>query len=152
MKTKHIFVSALDVGELLPFTVRKSKTLALDIKEQERARLELVKFIDLLSREYHEEIFYMGMDIIEAKTYERFIFAKNGFFEIMTESPLAMSAHFVDKRNADRFCAALKKTLAKLLKKDAMSQMFIDSIEVSEEEDESLTYQKWDRMKGIKGM
>ena len=150
MKTKHIFVPALDVGEILPFIVKRTKTLAENIKEQQRAKDELIKFIDKLEKNYKEPIYYMGMDIIEAKTYERFIFEKGGFFEIMVESPLAMNAHFVHEKEAKKFCAALKSTFKSILKKDQVSKMFINSIEVSTEEDESLTYEKWDKMKNIK--
>lgn len=149
MKTKHIFVAALDVGGLLPFAVRKARTLQESLKEQERARVMLVKFIEKLEKNYREQIYYMGMDVIEAKSYERFIFGKGGFFEVMVEFPLAMNAHFVDEKKAGRFCMALKKTLAGMLRRDAVSRMFIDSIEVGSEVDQSLTYEKWNRLKGV---
>ena len=149
MKTKHIFVPALDVGEVLPFVVRKTKTLQENIKEQERARSELVKFIGMLEKNYRESIYYMGMDIIESKSYERFIFEKGGFFEIMIDSPLAMNAHFVHPEKAKKFCQALKKTIKSILKKDKVAEMFVNSIEVNSEQDQSLTYEKWDRMKSI---
>jgi hypothetical protein len=151
MKTKHIFVPALDVEEILPFVVRKTRTLQENLKEQQRAKNELIKFIDTLEKNYNETIYYMGMDIIEAKTYERFVFEKGGFFEIMTEAPLAMNAHFVHIKMANRFCEALKKTLKPVLKKDKVSGIFIESIEVNSEEDQSLTYEKWGKMKGIRG-
>ena len=150
MKTKHIFVPALDVGEVLPFIVKQTKTLSENIKEQQRAKDELIKFIDRLEKNYKESIYYMGMDIIETKTYERFIFDKGGFFELMIESPLAMNAHFVHDQQAKKFCEALKKTISSILKKDKLSEMFVNSIVVNSEEDQSLTYEKWNRMKGIK--
>ena len=151
MKTKHIFVPVLDVGELLPFVIKKKGKLQENIKEQERAKAELIKFIDKLEKNYKESIYYMGMDIIESKTYERFIFENGGFFEVMTESPLAMNAHFINEKTAKRFCSALKKTIKLILKGNPMSKMFLDSIEVQTEADQSLTYEKWDRMKSIKG-
>jgi len=150
MKTKHIFVPALDVGELLPFVVKKTKTLQESIKEQERARNELVKFIDKLEKNYRETIYYIGMDIIESKSYERFIFDKGGFFEVMTETPLAMSAHFVHDKQARKFCNALKKTIKDVLKNNEMGQMFVDSVEVGTESDPSLTFKGWNTMKNIK--
>ena len=149
MKTKHIFVAALDVGSLLPFTIRPTKTLQENLKEQQRAKDVLIKFVDKLEKNYKETIYYMGMDVIEAKNYERFIFEKGGFFELMIESPLALNAHFVDFKRATRFCAALKKTLTALLNKDTVSKLFINSIEVNSEEDQSLTYERWDRIKNI---
>lgn len=151
MKTKHIFVPALDVGELLPFVVKKTKSLNESLKEQDRARNELIKFIDVLEKNYKESIFYIGMDIIEAKNYERFIFEKGGFLEIMAESPLAMNAHFVHEEKANRFCSALKKTLTSLMKKTVVSEMFINSVDVNKESDESLSYERWEKLKVIKG-
>ncbi len=150
MKIKHIFVPALDVGELLPFTVRGTKTLKESIEEQERAKKELVKFIDTLEKNHRESIYYMGIDVIEAKSYERFILEKGGFFEIMVEAPVAMNAHFVKRDQAKRFEAALKKTLREIMKKDKISELFINSIEINNEQDQSLTYEEWDKIKRIK--
>ena len=151
MKTKHIFVASLDVGELLPFAAKEKSTLKETMAEQDRAKKELVKFIDKLEKNYGESIFYMGVDLIEAKSYERFIFENGGFFELMVGTPLALNAHFVKQKQAKRFCDALRKTLKGILKKGSMSDMFISSIEVNSEEDQSLTYNKWDRVKSIKG-
>lgn len=150
MKTKHIFVASLDVGELLPFAAREKKTLKESMEEQERAKKELVKFIDNLGKSYGETIYYMGVDIIEAKSYERFIFEDGGFFEVMVTPPLALNAHFVHEKQAEKFCYALKKTLRQLLKKNKIVDMFIDSIEVNREEDQSLTYERWDMVKSIR--
>lgn len=150
MKTKHIFVPALDVSELLPFTIRKTKKLSESLKEQERARKELEKFVDKLEKNYKEKIWYMGMDVITGKTYERFIFDKGGFFEIMIEAPLAMNAHFVHERQAKKFNEALKKTLKQIMPKTSVSDLFINSIEVGSEEEESLTYKTWANIKEIR--
>lgn len=151
MKTKHIFVASLDVGEILPFSAKQKKNLMESMAEQERAKKELVKFIDRLEKNYGEAIYYMGMDVIEAKNYERFIFEKGGFFEVMVSTPLALNAHFVRENQAKKFCEALKKTLRSMLKKSRISEMFINSIEVASEEDQSMTYAKWGRVKEIKG-
>lgn len=151
MKTKHVFVASLDIGEILPFSAKQKKNLMENMAEQERAKKELVKFIERLEKNYGEAIYYMGMDVIEAKNYERFIFEKGGFFEIMVSSPLALNAHFVHVNQAKKFCEALKKTLRSMLKKSKISEMFISSIEVASEEDQSMTYAKWDIVKGIKG-
>ncbi len=150
MRIKHIFVPALDVGELLPFAVRKTKTLKESIEEQERAKKELIKFIDKLEKNYKESIYYMGMDVIEAKSYERFILEKGGFFEVMVEAPVAMNAHFVNKSQAKKFELALKKTLREVMKKDKMSDIFINTIEINSEQDQSLTYEEWDKIKRIR--
>jgi len=152
LKTKHIFVPALDVGELLPFVVRKTKNLQENMKEQERAKKELVRFVDLLQKNLKEPIWYMGMDVIEEKSYERFIFEKGGFFELMIEEPLAMNAHFVHKKRAQAFCKALKKTFKKIMGPSPVRDMFIDSIKIQDEKDTSLTYERWDQMKELRNM
>ncbi len=150
MKTKHIFVPALDVSELLPFTIKKTKNLSQSLDEQERARKELERFIDKLEKNYREKVWYMGMDVITGKTYERFIFDKGGFFEIMIEAPLAMNAHFVHQKQATKFMDALKKTLKQIMPKNSVTDLFVNSVEVGNEEDESLTYKTWSNIKEIR--
>lgn len=150
MKTKHIFVPALDVGELLPFAVRKTKKLAENFAEQERSKAELVKFIDKLQKDFKEPIWYMGFDVIGEKSYERFMFDKGGFFEVMVENPVAMNAHFVHPTRAKRFKTALVKTLKSLMTKDGISEMFINSIEVQDEHDAFLTVQEWNKLKNVR--
>jgi hypothetical protein len=150
MKSKHIFVPALDVGEFLPFCVRETHKLYDQIKEQERAKRELENFINLLEKHYEEPIWYMGMDIIGEKSYERFIFENGGFFEIMTESPVALNAHFVHDEQANKFSVALKTSLKQILPQSKIIDMFLESIKVETEEDESLTVHKWHSMKNIR--
>jgi hypothetical protein len=151
MRTQHFFVPVLDVGELLPFSIKTIKDIKKSMAEQERARTELEKFIDLLEKMFKEKIFYMGMDVIEAKTYERFMFEKGGFLEIMMETPLALNAHFVEEKRAKSFSEAIKKTFQIILKNDSVTKMLIDSISPNSEHDDSLTYEKWDIMKHVKG-
>ncbi|MEK6822972.1 MAG: hypothetical protein AABY13_04015 [Nanoarchaeota archaeon] len=151
MKTKHVFVPALDVGELLPFAVKETATLEESFAEQDRAKKELVKFIDKLEKNLKQKIFYLGFDVIGEKSYERFIFDKGGFLEVMVESPLALNAHFVHDDQAKKFEKALKTTLASVLPKGPASRIFIDSIELQDQEDTSLTVQKWNTMKDMRG-
>jgi hypothetical protein len=151
MKTKHIFVPALDIGENLPFAIKKTKTLAENFSEQERSKNELTKFIDLLQKNYKEKIWYMGMDVIGEKSYERFIFDKGGFFEVMVENPVAMNAHFVHDKPAKKFSIALKKTLKELMTNGPVTDMFINSIEVQDEQDAFLTVNEWHKMKNVRG-
>jgi len=150
MKTKHIFVPALDIGELLPFAVRKTESLAQNFEEQERSKKELVKFIDKLQKVYKEPIWYMGMDVIGEKSYERFMFDKGGFFEVMIEKPVAMNAHFVDEKRAKKFKDSLKKTLVQIMPKTEVTKMFIESIEVQDEHDAFLTVQEWNKLKKVR--
>src|SRR3989338_5636091 len=150
MNTKHLFVPALDVSELLPFAVRKTNNLQDSFAEQDRAKQELVKFVNKLEKTLKQKIFYLGFDVIGEKSYERFIFDKGGFFEVMVESPVALNAHFVHDKHAAAFAAALKKTLSRVLPKSAVAQLFIESIEVQNQDDTSLTVEKWNRMKDIR--
>ncbi|HLD88929.1 MAG TPA: hypothetical protein VI894_01855 [Candidatus Nanoarchaeia archaeon] len=150
MKTKHIFVAAVDIGELLPFIIKPTENLKESMEQHEKAMKELEKFIDKLEKNYKEEVWYMGMDIIAEKTWERYIFEKGGFFEIMVEAPLAMNAHFVHEKQAKTFAEALKKTLTSILPDNEVTKMFLDSIQVQSEEDESLTYKTWETMKNVR--
>ena len=80
------------------------------------------------------------------------MFENGGFFEIMIEAPLAMNAHFIDEKKADSFCRAIKNTLSNMLPDSPVSKMFIDSIAVQTQDDDSLTYKKWETMKDIKDL
>ena len=152
METKHIFVVALDVNELLPFAFKKTKTLQESLKEQDRAKKELVRFIDKLQSNWKEKVYYMGMDVIGEKAYERFIFEKGGFFEIMVEAPVAINAHFVHEKRAKIFLLTIKKTLNQILKKSPVTEMFIESIELRDENDTSLSVDKWHKLKNIRDL
>lgn len=151
MRTKHLFVPALDVGERLPFAVRKTETLQQSFDEQDRAKRELVKFINHLERKLRQKVFYMGFDVIGEKSYERFLFDKGGFLEVMVESPVALNAHFVHDTQAKSFAKALKAALMDLMPKGPVTQLFLDSIEVQDQDDTSLTVEKWHKMKEIRG-
>ncbi|MBD3203873.1 hypothetical protein GF327_06240 [Candidatus Woesearchaeota archaeon] len=150
MKSKHIFVAALDVGEILPFSIKDIEKLAEQIKEQERAKKELEKFIGILENKFDEPVWYMGTDIIGEKYYERFIFDNGGFFEIMQEPPVALNAHFVHEKRAEKFHESLKDSLKQLLPDSPISDMFLNSIEIKTQEADSLTVHKWTKMKNIR--
>ena len=111
MKNTHIFISAIDINEQLPFVVKKTKKLQQTLQEQERARQELDKFILILEKKFKEPLFYLGMDVIGEKSYERFMFKDSGFFEVMVEAPLAFNAHFPERKRAVKFCKALKEAI-----------------------------------------
>src|SRR3989344_8922737 len=101
MNIKHIFISALDISEQLPFAVKEGKNLQESMKQQDQAKKELLKFISLLEKNFKEEISYLGVDVIGEKAYERFMFKGSGFFEVMVEAPVALMAHFPDKKRAE---------------------------------------------------
>jgi hypothetical protein len=152
MNIKHIFISALDIDEQLPFAVNKKKYKSLqeNFKDQEQASKKLNLFVSSLEKMFKEKIYYIGMDVIGEKSYERFMFNNSGFFEVMVEPPIAMNAHFPDQKRAKHFCNALKKTISKLLPPTPQRDMFIDSIEVNDEKDTSLTVEGWKKIKKIR--
>ncbi len=150
MKTKHIFIPVLDVGDLFPFAIKSGKNLQKSFEEQDKAKSALISFINLLEKQWKESVYYMGMDIIGERSYERFIFEKGGFFEIMVEAPAALNAHFVQEKRAEQFLIALKKTLQSILPKKPLTRMFIDNIQIQTEEDSSLLVEQWHRMQEIR--
>ena len=150
METKHFFVATLDVGELLPFSISKTDNINQLMEYQKKSRDELNKFIDVLSKKFNEPIWFMGTDIIEDKTYERFLFNHGGFLEIMLENPAALNAHFVWRDRADRFCNALKETLKTILPNNTATDLFINSIEAVDENSQNFTYNKWNQMRNIR--
>lgn len=150
MKVRHFFVPVLDTAELLPFAIKPNHNLLESFKQQDEAHKKLAKFIDMLQRAFHEPIWYMGFDIIGEKFYERFIFENGGFFEVMMEAPLAMNAHFVHTKRADKFAIALQKVFTKMLPKTPIAAMFIDSIKASAAEEYEFKVQTWEKLKGLK--
>jgi hypothetical protein len=150
METKHVFVVLIDLPEVLPFKVPEEKDVSRSFQYQERSILELSHFIQLLSKNYGESIYYIGQDIIADRFLNRFLFEKEGFMEIMMAEPVAVAAHFVNKRKAEKFVAALKKTLRKLLPKTSPCEVLINSIEVSEEQEQALSFETWQKLKEIR--
>ncbi|MBN2457775.1 hypothetical protein JXB31_01440, partial [Candidatus Woesearchaeota archaeon] len=61
----------------------------------------------------------------------------------------AMNGHFVNTEQAERFATALKKTFSEILSDEHYKQMFLDSIVVQSEDDQSLTYKKWETLKNM---
>lgn len=150
LKIKHYYVNILDAPEVIPFTIRLEKNLSINLKKQEKARLELDKFINLLKKEFKEPVWYMGFDIIGEKFFERFIFENGGFLEVMMEAPLAINAHFAHIDRAEKFAKALKKTLAKILPKKPITKMFLENIEIGTEEATELKVEEWGKLKKIR--
>lgn len=150
MKSKHVFVAVLDVNELFPFSVVRTENFEDGLKQQKKSEAELGKFIELLEKTYKQKVYYMGMDVIEAKYYERFLFGKNGFLEVMMDKPAAINAHFTEEKEAKAFCDALKKTLLKMLPDTPVSKMFVDNIQIQNEIEQNLTYDTWTKIKDIR--
>ncbi|MBI2133512.1 hypothetical protein HYU11_02415 [Candidatus Woesearchaeota archaeon] len=151
MKLTHSFISALDMNEQLPFALKKTKTLQESFAEQERAKEELQKFIKKLEKNLNEDMCYIGMDVIGEKSYERFMLKNSGFFELIVENPVAMTAHFPETKRAENFLNALKKTLDQTLPRGPAKDIFLNSLEVNQDEDTSLKVEGWHKIKEIRG-
>ena len=149
MEIRHYFVPLLDVSEKIPFAISLCSNTNKNISCQESAKKELNKFINSLSKNLKEKVVYIGMDVIGEKYYERYLFEKGGFLEIMMEAPLAINAHFSNKVQAKKFEKSLKVVLGSILKKDAVSKMFLDSIGIGTDET-NLKVSTWDKLKNIR--
>ncbi|MFH0869182.1 MAG: hypothetical protein V1839_03070 [archaeon] len=147
---KYWFVPVLDAAEIIPFAIRKSKNVRESFAAQDKSREQLARFIPALEKAFGEKITNIGSDVIGEKFYERYLFDKDGFLEIMMEAPLAMNAHFSDEKCAKRFAAALKKALGTVLPKNPMSKMLVDNIQPSSTEESELKVETWDKIKGFK--
>lgn len=144
MKAKHSFVSLLDLPEILPFA-KKCEHLD-DINEE--CMKALANFVDLIAKQMKEEIHYIGQDNIGEKFYERFLFKKGGFMEIMTQPPVAIVGHFIEEKRAKKFSDALKKSVLTI--KDPVAKLVADSIEVESEEEQVLDYKTWSKLKDLR--
>ena len=54
----------------------------------------------------------MGFDIINNKCYERFMFEKNGFLEIVIDKKPKIESAFLKQKKAVKFNESLKKTMS----------------------------------------
>jgi len=108
------------------------------------------EFVDLLEKEFGEEVSFIGEDVIAEKFYRRFLFPNGGFMEIMTEPPAAIVTHFIELERAKKFAEVLKKVLDKVVNEKTVCDILKKSIEVSTEKEDVLTYKKWTEMKSIR--
>lgn len=155
MKTKHSYVTLVDIPEVLPFEVkprkggRKIKVEKL-LNEDDENTKKIFEFVELLEKAFGEEFSYIGEDIVGDKFYKRFLFPKGGFLEIMTQAPAAIIAHFVENRRAKKFAAALKKVITKTVEDKTSVSILKGLVEVASEKEEPLTYEKWSELKEIR--
>lgn len=138
MKNKHIFIPVLDAGEMLPFAGKREKGKKFD------------DFIMSLQKNFKEKMYNISSDIIKEVGYERFIFKKSGFFEIINKNPVGIIAHFNSKIRAEKFRKALIKTLRKTIGASKAAEMFIDSIYIQDEKNQPFNYHKWENIKKIR--
>lgn len=141
MQAKHSWVSLVDLPEAFTFTVAMSEdaTFQEQMSAQEKAEKALFDFMDEISKEFKEEIYFLGQDVIGEKFFYRFQCEKQGFIEVMNQAPSSLIGHFLDDKKAQKFKDALIKSLPKGIRKDRASliQMLYDNIELSQYNKES---------------
>ena len=147
MRIRSSFVSLLDISEVLPFTYRETK----DMDHEEKVLAKLSKFVDVIEKQFKEEVCFIGDDIIGEKFYYRFLFKKGGFLEVMVQPPVAMIAHFIEQSRAKKFAEALKKTIDKTIEEKKAREILKNVIEVSTE-NEALSYEKWTKLRKIRSL
>ncbi len=152
MKNKHSYVTLIDLPEALPFEIRTKKEIKFILESGEEDAEKLFTFIKILEKEFGEEFSFIGEDIIAEKFYRRFLFPKGGFLEVMSEPPAAIIAHFIDEARAKKFAAALKKAIERTVSDKTAIKILQNSVEVSTEKEEALTYKKWSELKDIRKM
>jgi hypothetical protein len=152
LKFKHSYVTLIDLPEALPFVTRKKKEIKFILDAGEEDIKKLFEFIKILEKEFGEEFSFIGEDIIAEKFYRRFLFPKGGFLEVMSEPPAAIIAHFIDEARAKRFAIALKKAIQKVVSDKTAANILQNSVEVSTEKEDALTYKKWSELKDIRKM
>ncbi len=150
---KHFYVTLLDLPEALPFAFMPSgkiEDLAKEDRNEIKAEKKLLAFVTFLCKKFGDKFAYIGEDVIGEKFYRRFLFQKNGFLEVMTGVPAVVSAHFTDKKRADKFANALKKTIENQVSNAQAKKILLQSIEVSEDEQSRLSFEKWEKMREIR--
>ncbi len=153
---KHAYATLIDLPEALPFGSPPENLQEIadmdKLEKKEAAReKELFAFVKKLEKHLGERTCFIGEDIIGEKFYKRFLFEKGGFIELMTGEPVAISAHFTSKARAQKFADALGKSLKGVVKEAKLLEILNSSIVVDEEEGYKLTYEKWEKMKEIRG-
>ena len=150
MKLEHYFINLIDLPEILPFTISGSKEkLEENISDQEKSNKKLFEFVSEIEKKF-TQIHYIGQDNIEGKFYRRFLFATNGFLEIMQTAPAAIVAHFSDKKEAEKFAKALKSAVKKFAKDKRAAKFLLADITIQKEKEDSLTYETWSKLKNIR--
>lgn len=139
MKVKHSFVVLLDLPEILPFSISGEEEVEME---------ELGSFVDALAENFKENIYYIGQDTIGEKFYERFLLENGGFLEIMVRAPVAIVAHFVERKDAEHFAKALEKVILDLNNK--VAPLLAKSIEVQTEKEQPMDYKTWSKLRRIR--
>jgi len=156
MKSKHVYVTLIDLPETLPFETSQEKSkpekIAKEFEDSKKSETELFNFVNRLEKNFKEEFSFIGDDLIGEKFYKRFLFQKDGFLEIMYQRPAAIIAHFIDEKRATLFSQALKKTLEETVKDKKLLMILQNLVEVNKEKEDLLTYDKWTKLTKIRRM
>jgi adenylate kinase family enzyme len=156
LKIKHTYVVLIDLPEALPFELKLTKAKPEELKEldheSKKSEEKLFEFVSKLEKNLKEEFSFIGEDIIGEKFYKRFLLPKSGFMEIMYQPPAAIIAHFLDIKRAKAFAKALKKTIDQTIADDKLKTILKNMVEVNTEKEEVLTYEKWSKLKEIRGL
>jgi len=115
---KQIFVSLKDEKGILPFSMKKG-SMAETMNGLDNSEKNLEFFIRLLEKAMHEVLWYIGADMLGDSYYERFMFNKSGFLEILLGEKTEIKAYFPTSEKAEKFKKALQHALTKLLKEKA---------------------------------
>jgi len=150
LKSRHSYVTLVDLPEALPFEIKKKKEIRFILEAGEEDTKRLFGFVRLLEKLFGEEFSFIGEDIIAEKFYRRFLFSRGGFMEVMSEPPAAIIAHFIEKSRAKKFADALKKVIEKTVTDETIAKILKNSVELSSEKEEALSYKKWSEMKKIR--
>lgn len=145
MRLEHYYVNLVDLPEVLPFTVPGD---GMDASEHEKIDEALFRFMDSL--EEFDTIHYIGQDNIEGKFYQRFLFREGGFIEVMMKAPSAVIAHFAKEERAQKFAQALQEAVVEHATEERAASLLSNDIAVSREEEGSLSYEKWSKLKNIR--
>jgi len=150
MRLKHVYVVLIDLPEALPFEFRLKETEPDNVEELHRKTKEseekLFDFVTKLEDNFKEEFSFIGEDIIGEKFYKRFLFPNGGFLEVMHQPPAALIAHFIEKKRANVFADALKKTIDEMVEDEKSKMILKNLIEINTEKEEPLTYEKWSKL------
>jgi hypothetical protein len=150
MQNKHSYVVLIDLPEALVFQIKKRKELKDLLMSDDEDPKKIFEFVKVLEKVLGEEMSYIGEDMIAEKFYRRFILPKEGFIEIMSESPAVIIAHFIERGRAEKFASALKNTIRQVVKDKGLAEILVNLVEVCTEKEEPMTYQKWSEMKDIR--
>ena len=140
MKLNHYYVNLVDLPEILPFTISEEE-------EEVDSGKKVFKFVEEL--EEFDTVHYIGQDNIEGKFYQRFLFSKGGFMEIMQKAPAAVVAHFSDEERAEEFAEKLKEAVRQIDDSKA-SELLASDIKINREEEGRISYEKWSKLNKVR--